>query len=187
MYFEFGGELDGSMDGSYRPLSFQNLRRGIEELSQAGGNHLTSAEIWEIASQMEERSDECEVAFFDFDERVDDPPQDCADIGFEDLLSSLLNWEMVQQRPDWRSMAEEVFASMDRDGDGTLDLKELQAGLLPTEDVGDLREMLAEVDGVKDGHISLPVFLDMLRSEAADSLELYPAIGSAQFASVDRR
>ena len=163
-------------------LSFQRLRRGIEELALVGGNHLTDAEIWELASQMQgSQSEECSTAFFDnVDEDAKEARLECPDLGFEDVLASLLNWEIIQKREDWRSMATEIFAAMDSDGDGVLDVQELKA-LLPGEDASDLREMMDMEGCAKGGCIALADFLDMLRAETAETLHLFPSSGSAEF------
>ena len=183
LFYDFvGAKAENMEDGggedstSAAKLSFQALRHGIEELSLAGGNHLSDTEIWEIASQMEGDSETCAAAYFDAAPGEEDAQLVCPDLGFSDLLASLLNWELLQERPEWRAMAEDLFVSMDTDNNGQLDVTELQA-LLPDENASDLKEML-QLEGATDGSICLQEFLDMLRTEQADSLELYSAYGS---------
>mmetsp|Transcript_32085 Transcript_32085/g.83124 ORF Transcript_32085/g.83124 Transcript_32085/m.83124 type:complete len:203 (-) Transcript_32085:211-819(-) len=170
-------ELFTELGGTQDSVTFTQFRQGLSELVQQGGNHLTDAEVWEMASQLETDPDECAALFLDGDGPTS---LTCPDIKFEDLLASLLNWETVQKRDDWREMVEDLFSAVDTDSSGELDLDELHA-LLPEESVAELREVLNEVEGAKNGRISLPQFMNMLSSDGAETLMLFPANGSAEW------
>ena len=129
------------------------------------------------------QAEECSSVWFDVQGSADEAAESqlvCPDLAFEDVLASLLNWEVVQKREDWRTMVSELFSAMDSNDDGVLDLQELKA-LLPGEDASDLREMLEMEGCAKDGCIALNDFLEMLRAETSATLELFPASGSAEY------
>jgi hypothetical protein len=171
-------ELFDKLGGTEDSVSFAQFREGLRALVAEGGNHLTDAEVWGMASQLEAEPDECAALFLSSNDEA--ASLTCPDIKFEDLLASLLNWETVQKRADWRGMVEALFAEMDADSSGELELEEL-AAVLPGESLAELKEIVMEVEGASNGRIALPEFMAMLSPQTADTLMLYPANGSAEW------
>lgn len=87
-------------------------------------------------------------------------------IVFDELVSSLLDWNEFETSAQWLKLARRAFQRMDLNGDGMINLEEV-ISLLPTslsnaERDEAARSMIREFDTDGDGNISWEEFLNLL-------------------------
>ena len=101
-----------------------------------------------------------------------------------EFVASLVDWGFLQRLPDWRAWVRTVFDRLDADGNGAIDLEELErearrslgADESASESLAAARLMLREADANNDGQVSWEEFLELLDGAEDDLYQYDPRL-----------